>query len=176
MWVENKKDDWKVATLREVIEGGATVEDVSINKLDKKGRSFPKFDDIGPGSMIAGNLWQNPNNQKYTLYAPDEPKAPTVTAGAAPNARPAPTMGGGNRGVAAAQARKAEGIEKAQDRKEAGITVAAAMRDSTLIAAAIITGSPEPFTTEDFQALFVRIKKWYLSEWKATEDAMDVPF
>lgn len=167
-WVESKKDDWKVCTLREITEGSLTIDDVSINKVDKKGIAFPNFDQIMPGAQVHGNLWRSPAG-RYTLFAPD-PK-PAATA-----ARPA--TGGGNRGVAAAQERKAQGIEKAQDRKETGIMVASAMRDSTIIATALMNSQSqgEPWSFENFTDMLERVKKWYLAKWSETEKSLDIPF
>lgn len=181
-WVENKKDDWKVATLVEIVEGGQTFTDVSINKVDKKGRAFPHFDEITVGQTVHGNLWQSPTNQKYTLFAPDEPRATTATGPTASAPRPAgamsaaPYRGGGATGVKAAQERKAEGIATAQENKTKGVMASAAMRDSTLIALELIKQGPPDSTFEDFQAVFKRVRGWYLTTWNETEKMLDVPF
>lgn len=170
-WVENKKDDWKIATLKEIVENGQSFDDVSINKTDKKNVVFPNFDQIAPGVQVSGNIWKNPASGKYTLFAPDPKPAPTT--------RPASPAGagGGARGVAAAQGRKEAGIEKAQDRKETGIMVASAMRDSTLIATSLMgSQKQEPWSLEEFTDMFERIKKWYLAKWRDTDKSLDVPF
>lgn len=164
-WVENKKDDWKVATIREIVDQGNTYEDVSINKVDKKGREFPNFDTITPGMKIHGNLWRSPAG-KYTLFAPD----PTPAAGT----RPAAPAGGGARGVQAAQVRKAEGIATAQENKGKGVLVAAAFRDATLIMVNHMEYREMSF--EEAKGFHKRIRDWYIAEYKATEKSLDVPF
>ncbi len=177
-WMEVKKEGWIVATIREIVEQGVTYENVSINKIDKKGRAFPGFDQLMPGGQVHGNIWQSPTG-KYTLFAPDEPKPSPAAAPTQPGSTTyRPPAGGGNRGVAAAQQRKAEGIEKAQDRKETGIMVAGAMRDSTVIATALMASQAhgEPWSFEDFTAMFERVKKWYLAKWSETDKSLDVPF
>lgn len=175
LWVESKNDGWRIASLKEIIEGGKTFDDVSINKVDKKGREFPRFDEITPGSMVAGNMWQSPTNKKWTLYAPDEPRpAATAPAAAAGTYTPPARAGGGNRGVAAAQERKSAGIEKAQDRKETGIMISAAFRDATII----LTALPEfrDMSAEEWRGAHKRIRDWYIASWKDVEKSEDVPF
>lgn len=167
-WAENKNDGWKVVSLKEIVDNGRTYEDVSINKVDKKGREFPNFAAIAPGAQVHGNMWQAPTG-KYTLFAPD----PKPAAAARPT-----TTGSGPRGMGAAQERKAVNIKEAQDYKGRGIQVASAMRDSTLITEAIIRSQSqaEPWGFEDFKSLFEKVKRWYLEEWRSTEKSLDVPF
>lgn len=172
LWVENKKDDWKIASLRESIEGGLEITDVSINKVDKKGRSFPGWDSITPGATVTGNLWQNPANQKYTLFAPDLPKPAGTPPAGAP--RPATTGGGGMRGVAAAQERKTAMIKDAQENKGRGMMVAGAFRDATLIL--INHTEYATMTFEESKAFHKRIRDWYMAEYKSALESLDVPF
>lgn len=174
-WVENKKDDWKIATLVEIVEGGRTFNDVSINKIDKKGRAFPNFDAIAPGATVHGNIWQNPANSKFTLFAPDEPRTSATAPRPATAGAPAAPYRS-NSGMAAAQTRKAEGIREAQDNKEKGIKASSAMRDSTAITTELVKQGPPEWTLEDFQVLFKRVRDWYLKMWKETEDMLDLPF
>src|SRR3990167_8509819 len=65
-WVENKNEDWKLATLE---ENGATYEEVSINRKSKKGELFQNFDGLMPGSETEGVLWQS-QAQKWYLFPP----------------------------------------------------------------------------------------------------------
>lgn len=173
LWVESKKDDWRIATLKEIIENGQEFTDVSINKVDKKGRSFPKFDEITPGSQVTGNLWQSPTG-KYTLFAPDEPRAQTATAPRPAGSTSAPYKTGGGAGVKAAQERKAEGIATAQENKGRGVMVAAAFRDATII----LTALPEfkDMSAEEWRAAHKRIRDWYIAQWKDAEKTLDIPF
>lgn len=156
-----KSPDWKILSVKEGIEDGKTYVNVSINRNDKTGTvAFPAFDQIIEGFTFEADPWANPAGKMY-LFGP-KPKT------AAPS-------GGGMRGVAAAQERKAVAIEKTMDRKEAGILVAAAMRDCTLITLASIKDQPFP-DHSDFVAQFKVIKNWYLKEWNDTEKAIDLPF
>lgn len=65
-WIENKNDDWKLATVE---ENGATYEEVSINRKSKKGEVFPNFDGLMPGAEVEGVLWQS-QAQKWYLFPP----------------------------------------------------------------------------------------------------------
>lgn len=165
-WAESKKPDWKVVTIREITEGGNSYEDVSINKVDRKGVTFPNFDGIMPGAQIHGNLWRSPTG-KYTLFAP-EPKV----AGTAP-ARPTGNTGGA-RGVAAAQERTKTNVAQAQENKGRGVLVAAAFRDATLM----LVNYPEYSTMsfDEAKAFHKRIRDWYIAEYKSTEKSLDIPF
>ncbi len=172
-WVENKKPDWKVVTIREITEGGATYTDVSINKVDRKGVTFQDFDAIAPGTQVTGNIWRS-STGKYTLFAPDAPKAaapavPGAPAYAAP--RPAAT---GMRGVAAAQERKAEGIALAQENKSKGMLVAAAFRDSTLML--VNMADYKTMTPDEVKIKHKALRDWYIAEYHETEKKMDTPF
>lgn len=178
-WLENKKDDWKVATLIEATEGGQAINDVSLNSPDRQGRTFKDFAQFGIGTMVEGNLWKNQTTGKYTLFAPDAPR-PVATASSNPRAAGAPPStpyrGGGNTGMKAAQERKTEAIANAQENKSKGIMVSSSMRDSTIITTELIKQGPPDWSLEDFQMLFKRVQAWYLKTWKDTEASQDVPF
>lgn len=167
LWVERKNDGWFIASLKEVVEGGQTYSDVSINRVSKKGEVFPEFDTIAPGSVIAGNIWQSPTSQKWSLFPPDVPKA-------APKAPSSAPYRAGVAGIKVAQERKAEGIAVAQENKGKAILVAAAFRDSTLI----VVNSPEypNMSFEEAKAFHKRVRDWYIAEYKATEKSQDTPF
>lgn len=169
-WVETKREGWKVASLKEIVEGGAQVNDVSINKTDNKGRVFPNFDAIMPGSTVAGNLWRSPTG-KYTLFAPDPPKPSAGTPTAMPRA--AGSSYGGGRG-AAAQERTTERVREAQENKGKGVMLSASFRDATQI----LINHPEyqTMTFEEAQAFHKRIRAWYVAEWKSDEKNQDIPF
>jgi len=162
---DKKKEDWAIATLREAIENGATVADVSISKTDKTGAvAFPTFDSFANGIQVEGNLWTNPTSGRKSLYPNREEKRP---------ARTAPT------GIKAAQERKAEFIEKAQDIKSLGVKIASSMRDTTLLTLQEI-GSMTFETTEErrdyTKAVFQHWRDWYLEEWNTAQKMLDVPF
>lgn len=167
-WAENKSADWKVVTAREMVEGGRTYEDCSINKVNKTGQEFPGFDGIMAGSEIEADFWMNQANNRKYLFAPRPKPAPGAM-----------TRGTGAAGVKAAQERKAADIATAQDRKEDGIKVSATMRDSTLLAIASLEGSHFETVEEREEALVAAHAAWrikYLAAWKAIEDAVDQAF
>lgn len=147
--IELKKPDWKIATLKEGIEGGKTIEKVSINKTDQKGdTAWATFDDIKEGSTIEGNYWENAKGLAYLF-----PPKPKTTSTGAPR---------GNSGaIAKAQEKKAEDIATAQTRKHEAIATAGAFRDATLIALASLKDQPFP-TDDEFKAEWLKWVKWIL--------------
>ncbi len=169
-WVENKQDDWKIATLKEVVEGGQTYENVSINKVTRDGRPFPGFENIAPGSVIAGNIWLSPKNQKWSLFPPDPVRSAAPRPAASPSA--APTRGPA--GIKAAQERKDQMIEKAQENKGKGMLIAAAFRDATLML--VNMADYKTMTPDESKMKHKALRDWYIAEYKDTEKTLDVPF
>jgi hypothetical protein len=167
-WVENKGADWKVATLREGVEGGRTYENVSINRTKKDGTPFPKFDEIAPGATINGDIWQNPTSQKWALF-PERPKTPPKS-GAGPAYR--------GKQIEDAQIRKAGMVHEAQENKNLAVKTAAAMRDATMLAIAALDGSHFETIEEredELKRAFERFRDWYLAMWLKTEQKADLP-
>lgn len=114
--VQVKSNDWKVASIKGA--DGVVANEVSINRTNKKGETFPRFDEIADGAQLEGNLWTAPTGKNY-LFAP---KAPTERKG-----------GGNSQAIAQAQERKTESIKTAMDSKEYAIKVSGTARDATLI-------------------------------------------
>lgn len=70
--IDKKSEDWKILS---VVNGaGDLVENVSVNRINKKGENFPGFDEIREGEKVDGNLWESPANKLY-LFAPKGSKA-----------------------------------------------------------------------------------------------------
>lgn len=161
---ETKGDGWKVATVKEGVEGGRTFEGVSINKTDRQGKTaFENFDAIDVGLQLEADYWPNPaDERKKYLFAP-KPKA-AARSGAFKT-----------KVIEEAQDRKAEHIKEAQDNRSHGVMIAAAMRDATQIALASFKDQPFP-TAEEFSAEFVKWRDWYLATWRATVQKADIPF
>lgn len=113
-WIENKGADWKVATL--VGLDKVITENVSINRVNKKGEVFPNFDGVILGATIEAELWKSPTNGKAYLFPP----------------RVVGTKGGGAN-IAKMMDKKTDSISKSMDRKEESIAMSSAMRDATLI-------------------------------------------
>lgn len=65
--VEKKSNDWLVVSL--VNSAGDLIENVSINRISKKGDLFPNFDDIKQDTKIDGRLWESDSGKQY-LFAP----------------------------------------------------------------------------------------------------------
>lgn len=80
--VESKNADWKVIQILNA--AGELVENVSVNRTNKKGEVFPKFDEIAVGASVEGQLWQSPAGKIY-LFAPKEQKKQVIDSGPAAN-------------------------------------------------------------------------------------------
>lgn len=65
--VQNKSADWKVVEILNA--AGDIVENVSVNRTNKKGEVFPGFDDIQVGATVEGQMWQSPAGKLY-LFPP----------------------------------------------------------------------------------------------------------
>lgn len=135
-WTENKNNNWKIVSLTDI--SGAQFENVSINRVNNRGETFPNFDTIKPGEQIEADLWTSDSGKKY-LFAPKNLKK------------------GGNTNIQAAQQRKAADIEKAQDNKEIGIKTSSTIRMAVDIAIAQDNPSPENIT---------KIRQWLWSNWE----------
>jgi len=150
-WCEKKNADWIKATLK---EGNQVIQDVSINRLDKKtGKvAFEKFDEIMPGGTIEGELWRSDKGACY-LFAPRPQSAPKV--------------GGFGGGVKAAQERKEVMIEKAQERKSDSIAY------FNSVNCAIELVKDMKLDAKALQEELVIWREWFLSEYRKYE-AKDV--
>lgn len=65
--LEKKNAEWIVASL--VDAAGDVHENVSINKVSKKGDIFPNFDTLEVGTKVEGRIWESDAGKKY-LFAP----------------------------------------------------------------------------------------------------------
>lgn len=66
--IETKKEDWKVASI--INSAGDKIDNVSINRVSRKGDIFPNFDTLAAKQKIDARLWENPDNGKMYLFAP----------------------------------------------------------------------------------------------------------
>lgn len=78
---ESKTSDWKVITILNA--AGELVEEISVNRTNKKGEVFPDFDEILAGSNIEGQLWQSPKGKLYLFAPKDSPKKQSIDSGPA---------------------------------------------------------------------------------------------
>lgn len=152
-WVENKSNDWKVASLE---CGGVKTEGVSINRVNKKGEVFPNFDSITLEGTVDGELWNSPSGKHY-LFAPKV--ASTGTTGAYKGQQ-----------IAKAQETKREDIKEAQGRKEESIALAGAQRDAVLI---VTKFNITDWTEDHIQEEIIKWRNWFLSS-KFTDST--IPF
>jgi hypothetical protein len=157
--VDDKSPDWKILTL-EIVEGEGSVmfEDVSVNRVNKKGEAFPNFDNLKVGERVKGNLWTSSAGKKY-LFAPDLNKP----AGGANRGQ----SGGFKAGMQKMVEQKQAGIEKNIDRKEEGIKISSTMRDAVQIALAELGGNADH---EDYERRIQYWRQWLWGEWENVND------
>ncbi len=149
--VENKNNDWKVVSI--AMPDDNTLQNVSVNRANKKGEVFPNFDGVIPNALIDGELWES-GASKWYLFAPKQKPQ------RAPSAAPAQ--------IAKAQEVKRENIEEAQNRKQDAIQKAGAFRDATLVSLAAMRDVPFP-TDAEYQQEWRKWVKFFLG-------AADEPF
>lgn len=65
--IDKKNPEWAVVSL--VDASGDAHENVSVNKVSKKGDIFPNFDTLEVGSKVEGRIWESDAKKKY-LFAP----------------------------------------------------------------------------------------------------------
>lgn len=80
--VQNKSKDWKVVTILNA--AGDLMENISVNRTNKKGETFPNFDDIQTGASVEGTLWESPAGKTY-LFAPKGATTQKADSGPAAN-------------------------------------------------------------------------------------------
>ena len=153
---EDKNPDWKIIS---VFGDNATTVDVSVNRVNKKGETFPDFDIIKEGAEIDGQLWKSDAGKNY-LFAPrpENAKAPMRSPAA----------------ITKAMDKKAENIEKAQDNKSLGIKVSATMGHAVNITIALLKGQTvldEGVTKK----MITDWRKWLWENWDKEDSDFD-PF
>lgn len=65
--LQKKSADWLVVSI--INAEGDRIDNVSVNRISKKGDLFPGFDEIAEGQKVAGRLWESDSNKMY-LFAP----------------------------------------------------------------------------------------------------------
>lgn len=143
-WLEKKNDDWLKAEV--INEAGATIRDVSINRVGKKGEVFPDFDNLKAGHQINGILWQSPKGGWY-LFPPKEKKN---------NSRGAY--------MEKVMEKKDQSISKFQGAKEENIKLASTIRMAVDCAIAEYGGAE--VSTEKLQRAVQGWRKWLWQEWE----------
>jgi hypothetical protein len=161
-WIETKSADWKLASITN--EAGMKFTNVSINRVSKKGETFPNFDNLRAGETIAGEYWETPDKSKSYLYPPRVEK----TQGEAYKPNYTPKTGA----ITKAMDRKEANIEKIMDRKEDAYQISGTARDAVLCAIAEFNS----YTHEDGirPPLEFLVEKWrkylWLNYWKEDKD------
>ncbi len=148
--VKDKNKDWKVVDL----EGDMKLVEVSINRTNKKGETFPSFDLVVNGYNVEGEPWTSSSGKNY-LFAPKPP-----TAG-----RFGPSKGN-NPAIAKNMEKKAADIKVAQENKEQGIKMSSTIRMA--VDCAIAEGSVTKENIQEWRA-------WLWTEWDK-EDKDFAPF
>ena len=145
-WLENKNPDWKILTLD---DNGTEIRDVSVNRVNKKGETFPNFDEITNAGTVEGELWKSDAGKNY-LFAPKPQKA--GNGGAFKTMQMEKTMG-----------IKAEHIAHAQDEKAYSIKVASTFTAAwnTAVAEWQEQRRTSPSTAQTLEALFEKWREWY---------------
>ncbi len=113
-FIEQKSPDWKIVQLRD--GAGTLTDNVSVNRVNKKGETFPNFDGITLEADVEGELWTSTTGKHY-LFAPKIGKV----------------GGGGGKNVERLMDKKASTIEHFQASKENSIILAGTARDATLL-------------------------------------------
>lgn len=151
-WIEIKSPDWKIISITD--ENGKKTADVSVNRVNKKGETFPNFDGITLSADVEGELWQSPTGKWYLF---------------------APKLGGGPRrasgGSLETVKQVAKNVEKSQERKEDGIKVSATFRDATLLAVAEYQANRSLSSTgPSLETLWSKWRQFCVDNW-GIEDA-----
>lgn len=148
-WIEQKEyEGRKYAKASITALDGTEYPEISLG--DKWGA---KIETLQPGQEIEGNVWQNPKNQKWSLYPIEDKKSPK-------NFTPKPSA------LNSAMKRKEESIGKFQDQKAESIALASAQRDAVLIVIEMMD-APECDWKGDGKKIREEItlwRNWFLSE------------
>lgn len=152
-WAENKNNDWKIVSVKDLT--GAITTDVSVNRVNKKGETFPNFDNIRPGAEIEAEFWTSTAGKHY-LFAPNLTKAASA--------------GVKNGNMVKVMEQKAQNIEKSQDRKEEGIRTSSTIRMAVDLAIA----EHDESIGHDLKESISRWRMWLLKNWDLPTN--DLPF
>jgi len=157
-WAESKNEGWKVCTVN---DNGQTITDVSVNRVNKKGETFPNFDDIKPGFEVECELWKSPAGKTY-MFAPRPQSAPKT---------------GGGAGIKVAMAEKAKAIEHSIDRKDNSILLSSTFRDATILTSAQMKGG-ENWSNEEVMEKWKMWRSWLMEQFGDAGDLTEtkVPF
>lgn len=72
--LQKKSNDWLVVSLLDA--AGDITEEVSVNRISKKGDLFPGFDEITEGEKVEGRLWKSDSHKMYLFAPKGSAKAP----------------------------------------------------------------------------------------------------
>ncbi len=76
--IEKKNADWVVVSL--VDAAGDVHENVSINRISKKGDLFPDFENLDKDQKVEGRIWESDAKKKYLFAPKGGAKAPVKQA------------------------------------------------------------------------------------------------
>lgn len=162
-WSENKSADWKIISIKG--DDGKLTEDVSVNRVNKKGEIFPGFDEVKVGNDVEGELWKSTSNKHY-LFAPKKVSTSSYNA----------PRGGG--AVKAAEITR-ESVKEALDTKENSIRLSGAMRDAVLIVTTFYPNLEREENVIDKEtnvmAKIIKWRNWILNNYGDAKDTK-LPF
>jgi hypothetical protein len=110
--VEVKNKDWYQVSLS---KEGVTIDNVSVNRADNKGRLFPNFDGIMTGCEVEGELWESKMGKHY-LYPPKPTSVANQGNGGAYRGNPTFKSDQIKKTAFEIQQNVSENVAKAQDR------------------------------------------------------------
>lgn len=144
-----KSSDWKVVSIQGM--DGSQADNVSVNKVNKKGEIFPDFDSIADGSKIEANFWMSDSGKGY-LFAPRPIGTPKT---------------GGVKSATISQAmdRKEKSIGTFQDKKENSIAYNVALNTAHSLITAMISAKLINPTLEEANELIKENRDAWLAEW-----------
>lgn len=150
--IADKGEGWKVVTVKEAIENGKTLANVSMNKIDKKTtlQAFANFDTFAVGQTVEADYWESPTGRGY-LFAP-KPKAVAKGNGAFKAKQ-----------IEEVQERTKEHVQVAQENKNHAVLMAAAQRDAVLMVITFEKETPFP-TDQDLQSRFTFWREYFIKE------------
>lgn len=158
--VEKKSADWYIVSGRGA--DGTMLQDASVNRVNKKGETFPDFDTIAVGNAVEGEPWTSDSGKQY-LFAPRAKKATT----------------GGRRGgadpvaIARAQEHKGEMIKVAQDNKDYAIRLSGSMNHAVSIVTTLYKDTV--LTPDEVKNKVINWRDWFLENWDKEKDG-EIPF
>ena len=130
--------------------------------------NFPGFESYAIGTVLDGSIAQDGKYHNFTPSELGEAQIRTTGGYRRPNA-----------GIQVAMERKNESIKEFQGAKERSIKIASAMRDATLVITSLYDDFFKEIKEKRDEEIKAEHKKWvnfFLDQWGAVEDGVNIPF